>query len=405
MQKIEIANGRAVLYGADCREVLWDLEDNSIDAAVMDPPYALVSVGKRFGKEGAAPAKFGTDGLYARASAGFMGEDWDTGETVFAVEFWREVYRVLKPGAFLLAFGGTRTYHRLACAIEDAGFDVRDMLSWLYGSGFPKNHDLALNLDKANGHTAAEQRANGGPITEEAEAWEGWGTALKPGQEPICMARKPFKGSLVANIREWGVGALNINASKIGEAARWPANVLHDGSEEVLDAFPDASGQRGKTSTAAGSKTSVVYDTMAREGEAKEPRGDSGSAARFFYCAKAQKQDRDEGLEEFEAVDVTGGGGTAHEKADAYGSVKANRKNVHPTVKPTPLMRYLVRLVTPPGGVVLDPFAGSGSTGKAALLENMRFIGIERADKYIPIAEARIKWAAEKADWDTFLGE
>ena len=346
---LELAGGRARLYDADCREVLFDLDDDTIDSAVMDPPYALVSVAKRFGKEGSAPAKFGKDGLYARASASFMGEDWDTGETSFSVDFWRDVYRVLKPGGWLVAFGGTRTYHRLATAIEGAGFDIRDQIQWIYGSGFPKNHDLALNFDKANGYTTADQRANGGPISEEAKHWEGWGTAIKPANEPICLARKPFGGTLVENVRQWGVGALNIKASRVGSEGRWPANVIHDGSEEVVEAFPDAT-------------------------------------SRFFYCAKAQTADRDEGLEAFSAE-------------------QGKRKNGHPTVKPTPLMRYLVRLVTPPGGIVLDPFSGSGSTGKAAMLEGARFIGIERVSKYIPIAEARIRWAAERADWAGFLGE
>lgn len=316
------------LYRADCRDVLRTLADNSIDSVVSDPPYALVSIGKRFGKEGSAPAKSdGATGVYARASAGFMGQSWDTGEVAFSEEFWREVYRVLKPGGHVVSFGGTRTYHRMACAIEDAGFEIRDQIQWLYGTGFPKSHS----------------------------AGNGWGTALKPANEPICLARKPLEGTVAQNVLKWGTGAINIDGCRVGDEVRYnapagnkaggnsfnmsvvgmpkdaegrtatgrfPANVIHDGSDEVIAAFPTAT-------------------------------------ARFFYSAKASKSDRGEG-------------------------------NSHPTVKPTELMRYLCRLVTPPGGVVLDPFMGSGSTGKAAKLEGFEFIGIEREEQYFQIAKGRV---------------
>jgi site-specific DNA-methyltransferase (adenine-specific) len=435
--------GRIRLWEADCRDVLRSLPDNSIDSVVTDPPYGLVSVVKRFGKPGSAPAKFGSDGRFARQSAGFMGEQWDNGETAFAAEFWAEVLRVLKPGGHCLAFGGTRTYHRLAVAVEDAGFEIRDQIGWLYGSGFPKSHDVMKAIDKSLGAksvvtseretgwsgTLGGKAALGGigdapdtrrtfaAATPEAAQWEGWGSAIKPAWEPIVVARKPLEGTLAQNVLKWGVGALNINACRIPtdenlsggayskdgdtgracdqifgseEAAkqnkyrpggagefeqpegRWPANIVHDGSDEVLEAFPDG-----------------------------------GSAARFSYCAKTSTTDRDEGLEDFETVTVQGGGGTETDKADAYGSKKPNRKNVHPTVKPTPLMAWLVRLVTPRGGIVLDPFMGSGSTGKAAMQEGMTFYGVEREAKYMPIAVARISHAAKKADdeaWEALLG-
>ncbi|MDX1032809.1 site-specific DNA-methyltransferase [Sinorhizobium medicae] len=384
-----------MLHQADCRDALRSLADNSIDSVVTDPPYALVSIQKRFGKPGSAPAK----DVYGRGAAGFMGKQWDTGEVAFSEEFWAEVLRVLKPGGHVVAFSGTRTYHRMAVAIEDAGFEIRDQLGWVYGSGFPKSHN---------------QHGD----------WEGWGTALKPAWEPIALARKSLTGTVAANLAEWGVGAINVDGCRVEHggaedtrrnaaggdngltgtgtfkirerraedqelhSGRWPANILHDGSEEVLAAFPD---------TKSGSRKAGEYGLMGYHGADAAPMpaidGDSGSAARFFYCAKASRADRDAGLEAFPEVTVTGGGGTNSEKSDAYGAVKANRRNVHPTVKPTTLMQWLCRLVTPPGGVVLDPFMGSGSTGKAAVLEGFQFFGCEREDEYMPIATARIAWA------------
>ena len=355
-----------ILHG-DSLVILPTLPDNSIDSCVTDPPYHLTSVVKRFGKADSAPAQFGTDGAFARASRGFMGKEWDGGDIAFRPEIWAEVLRVLKPGGHLLAFGGTRTYHRMACAIEDAGFEIRDMTGWLYGSGFPKSHN---------------QHGD----------WEGWGTALKPAQEPICVARKPLIGTVAENLAAWGTGALNIDACRVetGErivatrnvalgsssggvygpavvsgvyqqkdGGRWPANVIHDGSDEVLGAFPAAPGQIADASTKPGSKTQHVFGAMACEGEASaERRADSGSAARFFYCAKAGKGDR------------------------------AGSK--HPTVKPIKLMRYLCRLVTPPGGTVLDPFAGSGTTLQAAIEEGFSAIGIEREAEYLADINRRL---------------
>lgn len=391
---------RFTLHHADCRDVLRDMPDNSIDSVVTDPPYALVSIVKRFGKPGSAPAK-GNE-AYQRASAGFMGKSWDTGEVAFSDEFWAEVLRVLKPGGHVVAFSGTRTYHRMAVAIEDAGFEIRDQLGWLYGSGFPKSHN-------------------------QSGEWEGWGTALKPAWEPICFARKPLNGTVACNLAQHGTGAINIDGCRVeGRAAeygnptqaegwrlnkrpiewspsdigRWPANIIHDGSDEVIAAFPDAPGQQGDLNgQSKDRKSKGIFGDMPAAREAIARIDDTKSAARFFYCAKASRKDRDEGLDGFQkrlpddtmsmnSHNLTGG-------IDGHGREYkiSPRANTHPTVKPTSLMQWLCRLVTPPGGVILDPFMGSGSTGKAAMLEGFRFIGIEREAEYMPIAKARIKSA------------
>lgn len=356
----------------DSREVLRELAPDSLDGCACDPPYALVSIGKRFGANDAAPAKVGASGAYARASAGFMGQQWDTGETAFDPSFWSEVLRVLKPGAHIVAFGGTRTYHRLVCAIEDAGFEIRDQLAWIYGSGFPKSHN---------------QR---GP-------WDSWGSALKPAFEPIVLARKPLDGTLAQNLRRWGVGALHIDACRVGigdggerdgEASagrrygergstnfaatpgprggdargRWPANVLHDGSDEVVVGFPHSAGQLAALSGDEPSAiTDQIYGKFAGR-RASIPRGDAGSAARFFYCAKASKAER------------MGSG--------------------HPTVKPIAVMRWLCRLIAPPGALILDPFAGSGTTGVAALAEGQRPFLIEREARFCADIDRRMRAAA-----------
>ena len=291
----------------DCYDVLRTLPEASVDSIVTDPPYGL----------------------------SFMGKRWDY--DVPSVDIWAECLRVLKPGGHLLAFAGTRTQHRMAVRIEDAGFDIRDMIAWVYGSGFPKSH----NLDGD---------------------WQGWGTALKPALEPITVARKPLVGTVAANVLEHGTGALNVDGCRVGrdtdDVSGWSqtgskasANRAMSGGNYARDAKPDAAGRW---------PANLIHDGS------EEPCALLGDAARFFYCAKASKADRGEG-------------------------------NNHPTVKPTDLMRYLCRLVTPPGGIVLDPFMGSGSTGKAALLEGFQFIGIEREQQYLDIARARIKAAADEA--------
>ena len=356
-----------ILQG-DCRAVVKTLADASVDAIVTDPPYEL----------------------------GFMGKGWDKTGVANDVAVWAECLRVLKPGGYLLAFSGTRTYHRMVCAVEDAGFEIRDQLAWVYGSGFPKSHN--------------------GP-------WGG--TALKPAWEPIVLARKPLIGTVEENWIAHGTGGLNIDAGRVGgHGGRWPANLAHDGSDEVLAAFPQAPGQQGPiSSTAPSEKTSGVYGRMRREGEASadsDNRGavgfkmkpgrrrvDEGSAARFFYCAKASKRDRDEGLEALpdKLFGMSGAAVAAAARGEMYdnGDGGVNRvtvrKNHHPTVKPTDLMRWLVRLVTPVGGVVLDPFTGSGSTGKAAMLEGFQFIGCELNPDYIKLAEARIAAAEAEVLW------
>ena len=444
---------KLTLHHGDCLEVLRSLPDCSIDSIVTDPPYGL----------------------------SFMGKRWDY--DVPSVEVWAECLRVLKPGGHLLAFAGTRTQHRMAVRIEDAGFEIRDMIAWVYGSGFPKSLDVSKAIDKNNGEVGrlhkftewmrttglsakqindatdtfmgshyltdksqpaiptralwsklrplcefipawvdelvdrieAEREVVGqktagianpddrnrhtiggsaavvvditAPATLEAKQWEGWGTALKPALEPITVARKPLIGTVAENVLQHGTGAINVDGGRVGtdggttrseqapyaesgwrtghkvemlNSGRWPANFIHDGSEEATDLL--------------------------------------GASARFFYCAKASKADRDEGCEKLqersagECVDrVEGSAGMESPRAGA-GRTSGSR-NHHPTVKPTDLMRYLCRLVTPPSGIVLDPFMGSGSTGKAAMLEGFAFVGIEREAEYIEIAKARIQSA------------
>lgn len=399
------------LYNGDSIEVLKTFEENSIDACVTDPPYSLVSITKRFGKEGSAPAQYGKDGSFSRLSKGFMGKEWDGTFIEQNVDFWKEVLRVLKPGGHLLAFGGTRTYHRMACAVEDAGFEIRDQIQWLYGSGFPKSHNIGKIIDKKNssereviGFDKSGSKRNcmagdfkGGEyeLTKGCSEWEGWGTALKPANEPIVLARKPLsEKTIVDNVLKWRTGALNIDGTRIelnqniddprlggkgswqtskmaknvyegeysgeqissSELGRWPANVIHDGSEDVLKYFPDSKGQQGNVK--GDEPRTGIYGVFDRK--PFEKRNDEGTSARFFYCAKASRKERGE-------------------------------NNNHPTVKPVKLMKYLIRLITPKGGIVLDPFMGSGTTGLAAKLEGIDFIGIEKEKEYFDIATNRLK--------------
>jgi site-specific DNA-methyltransferase (adenine-specific) len=386
------------LRNGDCIEQMRQLPANSVDSIVTDPPYEL----------------------------GFMGKSWDSTGIAYSVKMWDEALRVLKPGGHLIAFSGSRTYHRMACAIEDAGFEIRDQIMWVYGSGFPKSMDVSKAIDKQSGvdrevvDSFQMSGRSGGilgaeteitreittPTTDKAKQWAGWGTALKPAHEPIVLARKPLIGTVATNVIIHGPGALNIDGSRVGtdqrentfagrsnsftqertDAAagmfagcgqgstivegRWPANFIHDGSDEVVKLLQDA--------------------------------------ARFFYCAKASKKDRNEGLDNFTGKEVgTKGNGLARTCASCGAStlqgcecpdrtyVNPTRANHHPTVKPTDLMRYLVKLVTPLNGTVLDPFMGSGSTGKAAVLERFSFIGIDQSADYLEIATARIKHAQE----------
>jgi site-specific DNA-methyltransferase (adenine-specific) len=357
-------DGKVRLLKGDCLELLPTLEEGSIDSCVTDPPYHLTSITKRLGSKDAAPIQFGSDGAYARASKGFMGKQWDGGDIAFRPEVWAEVLRVLKPGAHLLAFSGTRTYHRMACAIEDAGFEIRDQIGWCYGSGFPKSHNIG----------------------------NGWGSALKPAWEPIVLARKPLsESSIAANVLKHGTGGINVDGCRVatdwatdptrrgwqgqnnGAAAfqaertlggektqpnnlgRWPANLIHDGSEEVVSGFPETGGPHHNGTVKRGGDR--FGGTEGDDRIAVAPT-DSGSAARFFYTAKADSDDR-------------------------LGSR-------HPTVKPLDLMQYLARLVTPTSGLVLDPFAGTGTLGEAAFREGLRSVLIEREPEYQADIERRM---------------
>ena len=462
-----------MILRGNCLDTLKTLADCSIDSIVTDPPYEL----------------------------GFMGKSWDNSGIAYSQDLWRECLRVLKPGGHLLAFSGSRTYHRMTVAIEDAGFEIRDQIMWLYGSGFPKSLDVSKAIDKSDATEARRKRdlrftewmrstgitskqideatgtSMGGhylssasqpavataemfdllrphlphvpaeieemvrqrtiesenykrrevvgtrrqrgtpngvapfntasspveeltvPATPEAQRWQGWGTALKPAHEPICVARKPLTGTVASNVLEWGTGALNIDGSRVGteggtardglatepteagwanmkghgitklNTGRWPANVIHDGSDEVLAGFPNSVGQRALNRRGATTGTSIGGNGRlgtASPQEVMSGYDDSGSAARYFYCAKASKSERNAGLD---------------------------KPNSHPTVKPIALMRYLVKLVTPPGGTVLDPFLGSGSTAVAAIIEGFEWVGCEMTEDYWPIIEARVAWA------------
>lgn len=407
-------------YLGDCLEVMDKLEANSIDAIITDPPYEL----------------------------NFMGKGWDNAGVSFNKETWAKCLRLLKPGGYLLAFGGSRTFHRIACAIEDAGFEIRDTIMWIYGSGFPKSMNISKGIEAKNKYGKAntiakrkvEQNSDGKeykvvqtnngamgekkivnrreykPVDSSAKQWSGWGTCLKPAFEPIIVARKPFKGSLVDNILEHGVGGLNIDECRVRNeeqaqlsrnvaSGRFPANIIHDGSEEATGGMPKTKGCQGKGFKKGDYKSSAVNTTFSR-GDCV-PYNDFGSASRYFYCAKASKRDRDEGLDEFEEKTKVFNGksqSSSKEIKDVEKRFTTHLRNTHPTVKPTALMQYLVRLVCPKGSVILDPFMGSGSTGKATAYENKdrnagySFIGIEQDEQYLEIAKARIKYANRKEE-------
>ncbi len=422
------------VFAGDCRVVLAKLPADSVDSIVTDPPYEL----------------------------GFMGKGWDSSGIAYDVTVWAECLRVLKPGGHLLAFGGSRTWHRLAVAVEDAGFEIRDNIAWIYGSGFPKSLDVSKAIDKRAGaerEVVGERigvvKGTGGrynwhtdenstgqtivkdtiPATSEAKAWEGWGTALKPAHEPVVVGRKPLGGKTVAeNVLEWGVGGLNIDGSRIlakdapegrsrhggGIAGngtsyelpdssssmpegRWPANVILD--EVTAGLLDEQSGvlKSGAKKPLDRKSPGGVYEHGRTVGNLNNFDADTGGASRFFYVAKSSKRDRNEGLEELEDKRVGTFEGSVEQKPGRKIGRNRNKpnlpgKNTHPTVKPTALMRYLVKLVTPPGGTVLDPFTGSGSTGKAAILEGFEFVGVELTEDYLPIIEGRLKWALENRD-------
>lgn len=439
--------GGVTIYHSDCLELMRHMEENSIDAIVTDPPYALTGVSRNGSPRNNDPSTpYGRTKL-GGPSGGFMGKAWDA--ALPSIDVWQEALRVIKPGGHLVCFGGTRTYHRLACAVEDAGWEIRDCLMWIYGSGFPKSLNVSKAIDKEVGveramigHTKAGSsslhrvtRVEQGyresltdvtpdalditaPNSDAAKQWDGWGTALKPAYEPILLARKPLNGTVAQNVVKWGTGAVNIDACRVetdenlqgstvrndirggafasghkmnpgdipdyeqNPLGRWPANVIHDGSDEVLDVFPEAPGQCADAKIdGTERKNQNVYGAM-RYGRTGEPSADSvnaglvgfnmrpglrrldaGSAARFFYTAKASSSERNGPL---------------------------GIKNSHPTVKPLALMTYLLKLVVQPGGTALDPYMGSGSTLVAAKELGLRGIGIDREDEYITIAAKRL---------------
>ena len=437
------------VYVGNNLEVLKTFPDNSIDSVVTDPPYGL-------GKEPNAIEvlqSWITTGYHEVKGKGFMGKEWDA--FVPQPNFWKEIYRVLKPGGYILSFAGTRTYDWMVMAVRLAGFEIRDMIAWLYGSGFPKSHDISKAIDKSMG---AEREVVGEneniknrklrnietmnvgagagnnaditiPSTKEAKQWQGWGTALKPALEPIVMARKPVDGTVAQNILKHGVGGINIdgcrvetdddigarydssfqegNSQFVSETAtksgkrmsikkpnnidlgRFPANVIHDGSDEVVSLFPDVDGEIGRPNRTQKHEASGMFNLKPQVTDYGYK--DSGSAARFFYKAKASKEERNFGLYDFEEKRHAD-----RNKTDGVGGnnprnrTNNSRKNFHPTVKPIDLMRYLVRLVTPPNGICLDPYLGSGTTAIACEMEKFSWIGIELVPEYAEIAKARI---------------
>lgn len=422
--RIDESGGYLVECG-DCRDVMRLMESESVDSIVSDPPYGI----------------------------DFMGKGWDHG--VPSVEFWKEALRVAKQGSYLLAFGGTRTFHRLAVAIEDSGWEIRDTIMWVYGSGFPKSHNIGKAIEaqvvtgssspKAQRKAAMGNKYKPTPLAGtpnygttgnfvnkdtgstplqvsciEAKQWEGWGTALKPAWEPIIVARKPIIGTVAENVLKHGTGGMNIDACRVeggdpentkrfgksyGDAnsttfgqikhavvggstlGRFPANLIHDGSDEVVALFPDTKPSKSNPRNNAEFKSVAKGKELEHTTFGHDDNG--GSAARFFYCAKANQKDRNEGCDDLVPKPAFEYGSI--KKSEGRTGVNTPRANNHPTVKPTDLMRYLCRLVTQPNGIVLDPFMGSGSTGKAAVLEGFRFMGIDLNEEYCTIAKSRIK--------------
>ena len=489
------------LRQGDCLEVLKTIPDNSVDSVVVDPPYHLTSIVKRFGKEGSAPAQFGTDGAYSRASKGFMGKEWDGGDIAFRTDVWSECLRVLKHGGHLLSFSHSRTYHRMAVAIEDAGFEIRDSIMWIYGSGFPKSHNIGKAIDKRGGNNhltqeigeklksaresrkitktqADEMFCNGttnymwfegrtdgirlpddesfrkicnqweelkpyqdliksanreiigqydgdmgglggerlgqpnGDITiaatESAKIWEGWGTALKPAHEPICMARKPLsEKSIAENVLKWGTGGINIDGCRIeGEVRTTPIHSDDVKDDTTLFGLHKTIQHERVETTEGRFPANIMFDDDTDVDWKK-----------YFYCPKTSKKEKEMGLtgEDKPRPGQSGNGlyssspycidcgktinGT-NDHSDCkegleYKPSTTTTKNNHPTVKPIKLMEYLITLVTPKGGVVMDCFMGSGSTGIAARNLGFRFIGIEREEEYFEIAKQRISQSVQ----------
>lgn len=397
--------GNAIVYAGNNLEVLPTLADNSVDSIVTDPPYEL----------------------------GFMGKSWDNSGIAYNIELWRECLRVLKPGGHLLAFSGSRTYHRMTVAIEDAGFEIRDMISWISNKTFPKSHNISKAIDKKLG---AERQVIGidkvrgnspsmwgksdpnnpnydgttygigttyltESATTDAKKWDGWGTALKPSVEPIVLARKPIEGTIAENVLQHGVGGINIDATRIGteqiESGRAGRKTIGD------DIFKSGLQSKGfGTVTGRWPSNAIIDETTAQILDEEK---------RFFYVVRASQQDRNEGLQALEKQSIGAKGNGVTRRCATCNAltidgcqcedrtfINPTRLNFHPTVKPTKLMQYLIRLVTPENGIVLDPFCGSGSTGKAAILEKKQFIGIELTEEYLPIIEGRLNHALQTID-------
>ena len=359
------------LVNSDCIKHLKTLDDNIFDSCVTDPPYHLTSIVKRFTNSTASKGP-----LYKRLSTGFMGQTWDGGDIAFTTEMWKEVYRTLKPGAYLLAFSAARNYHRMAVAIEDSGFEIRDQIMWIYGSGFPKSHNIGKQMDKKLGNTRqvigkkvrgdvqkAKEKGSGylsdpanrnnqsqfgygtETLTKGNTEWEGWGTALKPAHEPIVMARKPIDGSVVDNILEHRTGAINIDETRV-PGYEWDTSKNRRNTQQDSIFKGGWKGKEGGEKISGRYPANIIHDGLEEEW------------AKYFYCSKASKKEK----------------GTTE----------------HPTVKPVELMRYLVKLVTPKDGIVLDPFAGTGTTGEACILENKKYYLIEREENYFKDIETRL---------------
>lgn len=451
------------IYCMDCIDGMKLLDDNSIDACVTDPPYGLGFMGKDWDKYDPTVNKgsfrIGT-GTHPQV---YIAIDKPAMQQFF-YEWATEALRILKPGAHLLSFGGSRTYHRMACAIEDAGFEIRDQIMWVYGSGFPKSLNIGKAIDKLQGNEREiiDEKEQRNPyigsdgiqfrdapdytgmkeiVTKGSSDWEGWGTALKPAHEPICMARKPLAEKTVAeNVLKYGTGGINIDESRVDVAdsekesfakewdrfqsgsqegtvgyvkqdgaydlnqnrplGRFPANFIHDGSDEVVELFPYTNGgSYPKLNKNFTGKSNITF--RGPELREKAIKLDSGSASRFFYCAKASKKERDMGLEKTsvkkgELINrIEGSAGASwndnYDTGNAFAGAGAPKHNNHPTVKPIALMEYLIKLVSREGATILDPFCGSGTTAIACKKLNRHFIGFEKEQEYVDIANKRLE--------------
>jgi len=389
------------LLKGDCLKTLKQIADCSIDSVICDPPYHLQSITKRFGGDNSAEAKYGTDGLFQRSSKGFMNKTWDGGDIAFRTDVWKECFRVLKPGGHLLAFGGTRTMHRITCAIEDSGFEIRDLLCWIQYQGFPKSRNISLDMDKMVGlektltggycignvdkkdrphlNNAGSQEYNYNPKSQQAQKWDGFGTALKPSHEPATIARKPIEQglSIAKNVLKWGTGAMNIDACRLqpGDPA-WP------GPQEEYNI------NKLEKCSNFGQLKKPDYEKIIHD-QGRWP-------ANIYQCPKPSRKEKEAGLSHLDPI--TGAEAVNREPDSAginnpragAGRTSEEVRNTHPTIKPRGVMEWAIRLLTPPGGVVLDPFAGSGTTGVSSIVQGFDCILCELTPEYWPIIEGRV---------------